>query len=250
MISEQYTPGLDTTAVRFMAARRAETHAQFFLPFLTRGQVLLDLGCGPGTITEGLASVVAPGHAIGVDQGAAQLRDAQARADQSQITNLTYTSGSSYAIPLPDSSVDRVFCHALVEHLAEPGRAVAEIRRVLRPGGMAGLCSPDWGGFIVTPPSSRLTAALARYMELQRANGGDPLAGRKLSTLLADAGFGEIRTEVRYERYLDAHAIGGYLAAHLRQAGAQSAAEELTRWASRVTAAFAQAWVSVTGSRV
>jgi len=50
---------------------------------------------------------------------------------------------------------------------------------VLRPGGVIGVCTPDWGGFILTPPSDALTAAVAAYQELHRGNGGDPLAGRR-----------------------------------------------------------------------
>jgi hypothetical protein len=94
---------------------------------------------------------------------------------------------------------------------------------VSRPGGMIGVCSPDWGGFILTPPSEALTAAVQAYQELQRGNGGDPLAGRRLGTHLAAAGFNHIRLDARYERYLRAERIAGYLARHAHRRGSRSA---------------------------
>jgi hypothetical protein len=65
---EEYTPGQTDTAVRFMADRRAETHAAFFLPYLRPGLSLVDLGCGPGEITIGLAAAVNPGAVLGIDR--------------------------------------------------------------------------------------------------------------------------------------------------------------------------------------
>lgn len=247
MTAERYTPGLGPVAVGLMSARRAGSHAAFFLPFLTPGQSVLDLGCGPGTITEGLAAAVAPGTVIGIDQGGEQLAVACQRARAARLDNLAYQSGSAYRLPLPDASIDRVFCHALLEHLAQPQLAIAEIRRVLRPGGIAGLCSPDWGGFILSPPSRELGQAIDSYTALQRANGGDPLIGRKLSTLLEAGGFTCVRADARYERYLDARAISHYLAAQLRTAGEPQAADVLEHWAASPSAMFAQTWVSVTG---
>ncbi|KAB2383664.1 class I SAM-dependent methyltransferase [Actinomadura montaniterrae] len=140
--TERYTPGHDTSAIEFMAGRRAATHARFFLPHLTPGTTVLDLGCGPGTITADLAAAVAPGQVVGLDQQASQLAGARALARRRGLTNIRFRQGSCYDVPLDDRSVDRVFSHALMEHLAYPAQAMAEIRRVLRPGGTVGLCSP------------------------------------------------------------------------------------------------------------
>lgn len=246
---ERYTPGLSRSSVAFMASRSAETHAGFFLPHLSTGLSVLDLGCGPGSITAGLAAAVAPGQVVGIDQGAGQLDQARDRCAQLGLDNVQFEHGSCYRIPLPGQSVDRVFSHALLEHLTDPHRALTEIRRVLRPGGIAGVCSPDWGGFILSPSSPELDRALHAYQELQRRNGGDPIAGRKLGMRLASAGFAHIRTDARYERYASSTHIASYLAAHLAEAGHLAHARTLDTWAAHPGAMFAQAWISAIAIR-
>ncbi|MFI7693065.1 methyltransferase domain-containing protein [Nonomuraea sp. NPDC049655] len=243
---ERYTPGHDSFAVDFMAARRAATHADFFLPHLAPGTSLLDLGCGPGTITNDLAAAVAPGHVLGLDQHVAQFTGARASARRRGLRNVRFQEGSCYDIPLADSSVDRVFSHALMEHLAHPASALAEIHRVLRPGGTVGLCSPDWGGFLLSPP---LDDAVAAYTRLQRANGGDPHVGRKLGLYLRDAGFTDVWLDVHYERHADPSHIAGYLARQLDLAEQPAHADRLRAWAADPGAMFAQAWVSATATR-
>lgn len=247
--AERYTPGHSTSSVSFMAARALETHGAFFLPYLEPGLDVLDLGCGPGTITLGIAEAVAPGTVIGVDQGGEQLDLARTEAARRDLGNVRFAAGSCYAIPLPDASVDRVFANALMEHLAEPERAVAEMRRVLRPGGVAGLCSPDWGGFLLSPTSPEVDAAISAYRRLQEGNGGDPLAGRRIGGYLTALGFTGVRTDARYERYADAGHIAGYLADQLDDAGQGGHGDVLRAWACDPSAMFAQAWVSAVAVR-
>ncbi|WP_202637756.1 methyltransferase domain-containing protein [Bailinhaonella thermotolerans] len=229
-----------------MAARTAETHARFFLPHLSPGMTLLDLGCGPGTITADLAAAVAPGLVLGLDQQASQLGGARDLARRRGLTNVRFREGSCYDIPLDDGSVDRVFAHALMEHLAHPAKALAEIRRVLRPGGTVGLRSPDWGGFLLSPSCDE---AVRAYTRLQQANGGDPFVGRKLGEYLLEAGFEQCRLDAHYERYADPARIAGYLAVQLEAADQATPARRLRDWATSPNAMFAQAWVTAIAER-
>src|SRR5262249_27619403 len=150
---ETYTPGYSEPTLRLMLMRTAAKHAAFFTPFLHPGMRLLDCGCGPGTITLDLATLIAPGQVVGVDLEPAQLRSAQDRARQQKL-NVSFGVASIYALPFADGYFDAVFAHALFEHLREPVRALREMKRVLRPSSLVGIRSPDWAGWLVHPPNA------------------------------------------------------------------------------------------------
>ncbi len=117
---------------------------------------LLDVGCGPGAITVGLAGVVAPGEVVGVDFQATQVDQARALAAERGVVNARFEIGDAYQLPFPDGSFDALFAHAVLMHLRDPVRALAEMRRVLRPGGIAGVRDPDLGAVVFTPATSLL----------------------------------------------------------------------------------------------
>ncbi len=228
--SESYTPGYTSNAVDFMRRRTAESHAAFFLRYLKPGMRLLDCGCGPGTITRGLAAQVAPGATVPVD-----LEVSQCPPD------LNPQAADVYSLPFPDACFDAVFSHALFEHLQEPVRALSELRRVLRPGGVIGLRAPDWGGFLLHPRPAPFAAAIRHYAELQNANGGDVEMGRKLGSYLRASGFADVRSTATYEIYPDPGMIAEFMALRLDPAAPQHAAA-LRDWSKHPDALFAQAW--------
>ncbi len=246
---EHYTPGYNASSVAFMTNRTATTHAQFFLGELLPGRSLLDLGCGPGSITLGLAALVAPGAVVGIDAGSDQLAQGERNAAAAGLGNVTFRSGSCYELALADQSFDLVFSHALFEHLADPLAALGEAFRVLKPGGRIGLCSPDWQGFLLAPSSTHVDKALAVYTLRQRSNGGDPYVGRKLGELLAEAGFTDVWSDARYERYQEAQQVTEYLARQLDDSDDKAEARSLRTWAEQPGAMFAQAWVSAVATR-
>jgi len=243
-MGEQYTPGHSANATAFMAARSFGSHGEFIRPYLTPGMKVLDCGCGPGAISAGLAEAVgAAGHVTGVDFGESQIEVAKACS----TPNLTFRVASVYELPFEDGTFDLVFSHALFEHLADPIRGVSEIRRVLRAGGVAALCSPDWGGFILSPTDDQVETAINRYRMLQEKNGGQTRAGRQLGSWLAAGGMVTKRAQARYECYPDSRVIAEYLALQLEQAGDRDSAVALREWATLPWSLFAQAWVSAIG---
>lgn len=257
-----YTPGWSAVASGFMARRTAPTHAGEILARLRPGMDLLDLGCGPGSITAGLARAVAPGTVTGVDRADSQIALARARMDDEGLGNVRLLVAAADALPVADDAFDAAFAHALLEHLPDPDAALAEMRRVVRPGGPVVVVSPDWGGFLLAPADPAVTRAIACYTSIQRTQGGDVHAGRGLGEAMLRAGLTDVAMSARYEVYDDRAAIAGYLAERLEASpereddGARGGigadevralAAALRGWAERPSGMFAQAWVSAAG---
>ncbi len=138
-MTEKYFLGYSLTAVNFMAHRNADSHAAFLKPYLKPGMKLLDCGCGPGTITFGLADWVNPGLVTALDLEKSQLEVAAKNAAELGINNIEFIQGSVYEIPLPSNTFNAVFSHAVLGHLQEPVLALKEMLRVLKPGVVVGV---------------------------------------------------------------------------------------------------------------
>jgi SAM-dependent methyltransferase len=244
-MTEEYTPGYTKTASNFMAQRSAVSHAKFLLPHLDTASRLLDCGCGPGSISCDFAKIVVSGNVQGIDREQSQIDLARAHAAAQGLTNATFLVGSIYDLPFPDSSFDIVFAHAIFEHISDPEQALAEMLRVLEPGGLVAIRSPDWGGFIVGPEIPGLQAAINSYANLQIANGGDTHIGRKLPRLLRTAGFNTVRFSATYDCSQSPSLIADVLALKLDDADATA----VRSWSIDPDAFFAQAWCEVLGGK-
>ena len=111
---ERYTHGHHAAIVASHAQRTAENSAGFLLPYLERGQRLLDVGCGPGSITVDLAELVAPGPVVGVDREPAVLEGARRLGEERGLTNLTFEPADVYTLPYPDDQFDVVYAHQVL----------------------------------------------------------------------------------------------------------------------------------------
>ncbi len=158
---------------------------------------LLDLGCGPGTISVGLARAVAPGRVTGLDHDPEHVAMARALAAERGLDNCTFELGGADALPFEAETFDAVFENDLLTHLARAASAaVREIHRVLRPGGLFAARDVD-AGAVVWGPASEATRQLDRWMiAWQRSRGSDVTLGRRLPALLREAGFVSTRKSV------------------------------------------------------
>jgi SAM-dependent methyltransferase len=179
-----------------LVLRTASQEAAFLLRFLRPGMRVLDVGCGAGSITLGLAEAVAPGEMVGVDLQPSQVEQARALGAVRGVRNVRFEVADVYRLPFPDGSFDAVFAHAVLMHLREPVRALVEVRRVLRPGGIAGVRDSDWGGRIHAPATPLLEQWYALTVRVRQLNGGDPFMGRHQRRLLLDAGFARAEASV------------------------------------------------------
>ena len=185
--------------VDYLSIRTATREGAFFIPHLTPTMQLLDCGCGPGTITVGLAQIVTQGYVTGMDREAAELAQARRYADQQGVANVTFQLGNLYEIPFPDDTFDALLAHAVLQHLAEPARALQEMRRVLKPGGLIGVREEDRDADIIYPCPPPLQETHAFLMRLWQAIGGDPYLPKRYRAVLREAGFARIQMSASCE---------------------------------------------------
>jgi SAM-dependent methyltransferase len=184
--SETYLHGHHDSVLRSHRWRTAENSAGYLLPHLTAGARLLDVGCGPGTITVDLAARA--GEVVAIDAAEDILGQARAEAEQRGQANVTFQPGDVYHLDFPDGSFDVVHAHQVLQHLSDPAAALAEMRRVCRPGGLIAARDGDYAGMFWYPQELELAEWQALYRKVARALGGEPDAGRHLLAWARAAG--------------------------------------------------------------
>jgi ubiquinone/menaquinone biosynthesis C-methylase UbiE len=191
---EQYTHGHHRSVVTAHSARRASEAAAFLLPLLKSPMRLLDFGCGPGTITVDLAEKLKPGGSVvGIDMSEEVIAQAREHARSSGVSNVRFDTGNIYETGFDEGSFDVVYAHQVLHHLSGPVKALAEAKRVLKPGGICGVREVDWGTSAIWPTNSRLERFLEIFHEVERRNGGDADAGRHLKDWFEQAGFSDLK---------------------------------------------------------
>jgi ubiquinone/menaquinone biosynthesis C-methylase UbiE len=187
--TDRYTHGHHESVLRSHSWRTAENSAAFVLEHLRPGDSVLDVGCGPGTITIDLARLVAPGATIGIDLSADVIETARANGAASGVDGLHFDVGNVYALTFDDATFDVVFAHQILQHLAEPVAALVDLRRVLRPGGLLAARDADFGAFAWYPLDERLSRWMELYHQITRVNSAQADAGRRLVSWARRAGF-------------------------------------------------------------
>jgi ubiquinone/menaquinone biosynthesis C-methylase UbiE len=210
----------------YVGNRTAATFLPFLLPHLRPGLDVLDAGCGVGSIALDVASTVAPGRVTGVDVDAEQVEVALRRATERAVPNVVFSTGSVKNLPFPDASFDAVYANAVLQHVHEPVVALREMRRVLRPGGVAAVSDDVVRTFVISPdrPGLRLPAELfGRALALE---GGDAEYSPHLRALMIEAGFAttkgvahapEVYGDLDSTRWFAEFVIGLFSAPSLRE---------------------------------
>ncbi|KAI5285190.1 hypothetical protein KEM52_002560 [Ascosphaera acerosa] len=193
-----YTYDHSPAVVSTHSWRTVANSAAYVIPVLRPDDAdyaILDVGCGPGSITIDLAQRCPRARVVGLEPTEEPLARARAAAAAAGVANLTFATGDIHALPFPDDSFDLVHAHQVLQHVEDPVHALRELRRVCRAG----------GGVVAARDSDRLSwfpednAGIAAFVALdykvRGASGGHPHCGRMLHAWARDAGFDLARVQ-------------------------------------------------------
>jgi SAM-dependent methyltransferase len=190
--SGEYASLLD--AIRAQPAVREWKERTFAALEPRPGAVLLDLGCGTGEDVLALARLVAPGgRAIGVDASAAMVAEARRRAAGTGAA-AEFLCSDAHALSLPDAAVDGARVERVLQHLDDPAGAIAELARVVRPGGRVVAAEPDWGTFVIDSDDPAVAAVVAAAAARRLRS---PDVGRTLRRRFLEAGLERVEVATR-----------------------------------------------------
>jgi SAM-dependent methyltransferase len=183
-----YTHGHVDAVLRSHRWRTAENSAGYLLPRVQDGSRILDVGCGPGSITLDLARLAHAGSVVGLDRSESVISEAREAAEQAGLGNVALAVGDVYALDHDDASFDVVHAHQVLQHLSDPVAALREMGRVCRTDGLVAVRDSDYSAFTWWPAVPELSAWLDLYRAVARGNDAEPDAGRHLKSWAREAG--------------------------------------------------------------
>jgi ubiquinone/menaquinone biosynthesis C-methylase UbiE len=189
---DTYTHGHHDAVLRAHRWRSVENSAAYLKPWLRPGARLLDVGCGPGTLTVDMARRVAPGPVVGVDVSAAVVEEARSHAAGAGVTNVRFEAGDFREVRLEPASFDVVHAHQVLQHLRDPVGALAAMARLARSGGVVATREADYSAMVWAPPDERLDRWREVYLRVSRRNGAEANAGRWLRRWARAAGLVDV----------------------------------------------------------
>ena len=195
-----YTMGYDDDFLQMLRWRSAETHARHLLPLLKPGLTMLDFGCGPGTLSVGLARAVEPGEFHGIDIEESQIDLAQAAAEAGGHSNASFQVADATDLPFEDNTFEVAHCHTVLNHIPDTQAVLGEVKRVLKPGGIIS-CRELVAASCFSEPAYSLAGAWATFSTMVAANGGHPQMGKELKSRLVEAGLVDIRATASIDTF-------------------------------------------------
>ena len=192
-----YTHGHHASVISQHQARTASNSARFLLPHLQPKMKVLDVGCGPGSISVGLAQATQPGgYLVALDISKEIVEVAGRALADAGLESSCYEckAGSVYDLSsYEDSYFDVAFAHQVLQHLSAPVEALVELKRVVKPGGVIAIRDADYSSMLGYPNLRGIDRWRELYRETARRNNAQPDAGRYLVSWGRQAGFEEIQ---------------------------------------------------------
>ena len=170
------------------------------------GQSAIDLGCGPLGVLDLLSERVGPdGRVVGLDLNPANLALARSFGHDHGLANLEIIEGDARRTGLAASSFDVVHARTLLINIPDPTAVVAEMARLIKPGGWVAGMEPDMSVQLYHPPNPAWDRLHEIFCAAFRVDGADPFIGRRLPELFRAAGLIDVGVEARVDLYPHGH---------------------------------------------
>ncbi|KAF8856179.1 S-adenosyl-L-methionine-dependent methyltransferase [Acephala macrosclerotiorum] len=179
----------DPNITKLYGERTSQVSCQYLLPHISKTANILDVGCGPGTITVDLAKIASEGQTTGVDNSEGIVK--QASTSFSDVPNLKFQVGDATDLKnFADNSFDIVHAHALLVHISDPVKVLKEFYRVCKPGGIIA-CRENSPSVVLSlkPDLPGIRGYWDRALLMIPKMGGHPGAGRDLEKWAKEVGF-------------------------------------------------------------
>jgi|TARA_B110000438_G_scaffold208984_1_gene200814 ubiquinone/menaquinone biosynthesis C-methylase UbiE len=190
--NDVYTHGHQAAAVEQHARRTAESCASFARAYIRRDSDILDIGCGPASITVGLANWADQGSVTGIEPEKQILIRAGETVAKAGVKNIRLDEASVYELPYEDDAFDLAYAHQVLQHLTDPVLALKEMKRVVKPGGFIAVRDADYYTMCSNPESLLIDKWRRIYRQVARHNGAEPDAGRYLYGWCGEAGLSDL----------------------------------------------------------
>jgi SAM-dependent methyltransferase len=181
-----YLHGHAEPVLRSHGWRTVANSAGYLAPLLREGQRLLDVGCGPGSLTADLAAKVMPGRVLAIDPSATAV-SATVRACAG-LDHVEVRQAGLDEVVATGEHFDIVHAHQVLQHLADPVGALRQLGELCAPAGIVAVRDGDYATFGWFPLIPELQEWLDLYRRVARACGGEPDAGRRLLSWAGQAG--------------------------------------------------------------
>ncbi len=180
-----------------LAGQEIEGHWLRRLGVTGEQPTIVHVGAGPGNTTVFLANLFPGSQVTGIEPDEALLQHANRRAKDLSLSNrCRFQAGRAESLPMDRDSVDLAYTRLLLHKLEDPGKAVSEMERITRPGGMVAALDLDDGAIVVYPEPAGFREFQTRAANARADLGGNRRIGRQMGTLLAEAGLEDVRVEM------------------------------------------------------
>lgn len=185
-MSHQYVHGHHASVLVGHSWRTVDNSARYLVPHIQADAHILDVGCGPGTLTADLAESCPRGTVVGIDSSVEVIQLAQQTFPQA--SNLSFEVRDASSLRFPDATFDITHAHQVLQHVLDPILLLQEMARVTRLDGIIAVRDSDYSAFTWAPEHESLSRWLEIYQIIARCCGGEPDAGQHLTSWVDLAG--------------------------------------------------------------